>query len=59
MQDVLGGSSFISMNSTDLHFGLGRENTIDRVEIAWPSGMTQVLEDLESNVLHEIVEPAP
>ena len=59
VQDVLGGSSFISMNSTDLHFGLGRENTIDRVEIAWPSGMTQVLEDLESNVLHEIVEPAP
>ena len=47
------------MNSTDLHFGLGRENTIDRVEIAWPSGMTQVLEDLESNMLHEIVEPAP
>ncbi len=59
VQDVVGGSSFISMNSLDLHFGLGRENTFDQVEITWPSGTTQVLDDLELNKLHEIVEPAP
>ena len=59
VQDVLGGSSFISMNSLDLNFGLGTDSTIDQVEIRWPSGARQVLKDLEPNMLHEVVEPAP
>ena len=58
VQDVLGGSSFISMNSLDLHFGLGKNNSIEQVEIRWPSGTVQVLDAVEPNTLHEIVEPA-
>ena len=38
IQDVLGSSSFLSMNCIDLHFGVGDASVVDRVEIQWPSG---------------------
>ena len=37
--------------------GLGETTLIDKVEIRWPSGRVQELQDLEINQLHEIHEP--
>jgi hypothetical protein len=35
-----GGGSYQSTGDPRLHFGLGNRNTIERVEIEWPSGRT-------------------
>ncbi len=58
IQDALGSSSFLSMNCIDLHFGLGTAKMVDRIEVQWPSGVSQVVEDVETNQSFEIVEPA-
>ena len=51
-----GGSSHGQQNSPVLHFGLGREPAIDRVEIAWPSGRVERKTDLKVDAYNEIVE---
>jgi hypothetical protein len=57
VREVLASSSFLSMSSTDVHFGLGNASTVD-VIIEWPSGATTVLTELDMNQLHELIEPA-
>ena len=58
VQDALGSSSFLSMNCIDLHFGIGSASKVDRIEVQWPSGVNQVVDDIEPNQNVEIVEPA-
>jgi hypothetical protein len=41
--DVISGAGFISQNDHRLHFGLGRAAKIDRLEIKWPSGATEII----------------
>ncbi len=41
-----------------VHFGLGRDESVLAVELVWPSGKVQVIEDLEINRLHTLVEPS-
>jgi len=48
---------YLSQSSKILHFGLGDDEHIDRVEIRWPSGTRQIVETPLVDVLHEIVEP--
>jgi enediyne biosynthesis protein E4 len=43
--EVRSGGSYLSQNDLRLHFGLGDSRTVQRIEIAWPSGARQVLED--------------
>jgi hypothetical protein len=38
MDEVRGGSSFYSQNDLALFFGLGKADTLDRIEVRWPSG---------------------
>ena len=57
IQDVLGSSTFLSMNCVDLHFGLGSATQVDRIEVQWPSGRSQVLTDVAVGGIVEIVEP--
>ena len=49
---------YLSQSSKVLHFGLGDDAQIDRVEIRWPSGTRQVLTSLTIDRVHEIAEPA-
>ena len=58
VQDVLGSSSFLSMNCIDLHFGLGKAAKVEKIEVAWPSGVIQVGEDIAVNQSVEIEELA-
>ncbi|MCH7970663.1 MAG: VCBS repeat-containing protein [Chloroflexi bacterium] len=57
IKEVLASSSFLSMSSTDVHFGLGSANKVN-VIIEWPSGITTNLTDQDTNQLHELIEPA-
>lgn len=41
-----------------VHFGLGRDTLVKTLEIVWPSGITQKLENVEANQVLELVEPS-
>jgi hypothetical protein len=55
-QVVSGGIGFCSQNQRALHFGIGASDAVEKVIIAWPSGLEQVLPALEINQLHRIKE---
>jgi hypothetical protein len=53
-----GKSGYLSQSVLPLYFGLGDAETIDRIEVDWPSGRKQVqTERLGINRTLEIVEP--
>ena len=56
--EVLGSSSFMSMSSLDLSFGLGVAEEASEITIFWPSGLRQVLRDVRADQVLEIEEPA-
>lgn len=43
---VHGGVTFLSQGDRRVHFGLGEAERIERLEIVWPGGQAQVLNDL-------------
>ena len=42
------GSSYLSHSASALNFGLGTKAKVDRLEIRWPDGKEEVLENLEA-----------
>jgi hypothetical protein len=48
-RDVQSGSSYLSQNDLRVHFGLGQADRADRLEVRWPSGVTDVVEHLQAN----------
>jgi hypothetical protein len=58
VQEVSGGSGFCAQNQRRLHFGLGRNAQIEKVEIRWPSGKIQTLEAVEIGKINKVKEPA-
>ena len=48
--------SYESANDKRLHFGLGTATTA-KIEIAWPSGIRQTLNDVHADQFLEVVEP--
>ncbi len=49
MKGVFSGSSFLSQDTTILHFGLANYDKADEIEIHWPSGSKTVLKDIKAN----------
>ena len=47
----------LSQNDPRIHFGIDKNEVIDRIEIIWPSGKVQVLENIKANQVVEIKEP--
>ena len=53
-----GKSGYLAQSSYPLYFGLGDNTEIDRIEVRWPSGATQVVDhSIETNTLLQINEP--
>ena len=50
-------SGFLSQSSKTVHFGLGSRAKIDWVEITWPRGARQRIDNPAINRWHPIVEP--
>ncbi len=59
LQELSASTTFLSMNSLELTFGLGDADIVDRIEIEWPSGLDQVIEDVNVNQRIEIDEGKP
>ena len=49
VQEVRAGSSIMCSNDPRCHFGLGDNAIVDRLEIHWPSGIVQILENVTAN----------
>lgn len=49
MDEVRSGGSNLSQNDLRLHFGLGGAERIDRIEVTWPSGRSEVFAGLKAN----------
>ena len=58
VQEVRAGSSYLSMDSVDLEFGLGQATVVDEIEVLWPSGRRQVLSNIPVDQVMAVVEPA-
>jgi hypothetical protein len=48
---------YASSTRAPLHFGLGAATSADRIEIRWPSGTVQALENLAAGKVHTVREP--
>jgi hypothetical protein len=49
LREVQSGSSYLTQHDLRAHFGLGAANRSERLEIRWPNGATEVVEDLPAN----------
>lgn len=50
------GVSYLSQSSRALHFGLGTADRVDKLEVHWHAGATNVFESLDVNATYELVE---
>ncbi len=49
IDEVRSGGSYISQNDLRIHFGIGKAEKIDLLEIRWPSGQVDTLRDVKPN----------
>jgi enediyne biosynthesis protein E4 len=47
---------YLSQNDPRIHFGLGKNTTIDKIEVKWPSGTIQELTQVKANQILNIKE---
>lgn len=48
-KEIRGGMGYAQQNSPELHFGLGENTVVPRVEVFWPSGAYQQFEQVAAN----------
>jgi len=58
VRQVNPAGGYLSHSSRVVHFGLGDHTKVDRIEIRWPRGIVQRLDNPEINTLLQIREPA-
>lgn len=60
-QTIQAGSqaSYLSQNSSIIHFGLGIQSVADALTITWPSGEVQAFKQIPVNHMYEISESRP
>ena len=57
VQEAQAGSSYLSMDSVELEFGIGGASIVEEVTIIWPSGRIQTLANLLVNQVVKVTEP--
>ena len=50
-------TGYLSQNDPRMHFGLAKNDTVEKIEIKWPSGKVQVLENIKANQILTVKEP--
>jgi hypothetical protein len=54
---VTTAGSYLSSSDKRVHFGLGKEQIVESVEIRWPSGIVQTLRNIPADQIMQIDEP--
>ena len=49
--------SYLAAHDPRVHFGLGEDERAAKIEVRWPSGIRQVLENVKSNQILTVTEP--
>ncbi|HKG21422.1 MAG TPA: ASPIC/UnbV domain-containing protein, partial [Blastocatellia bacterium] len=47
--EVRSGGSYFSQNDLRVHFGLGKRDKVKSIEIRWPDGQAEMLNDVSAN----------
>ncbi len=50
-------TGYLSQNDPRIHFGLSKNAMIEQIEIKWPSGKVQVLNNIKANQILTVKEP--
>jgi hypothetical protein len=56
IDEVRSGGSYVSQNDLRVHFGIGKADKIDLLEIRWPSGEVDTLKEIKPNQLIYVKE---
>ena len=56
MKEVKHSYGYLSSNDPRVVFGLGEEHSVDEVTIHWPSGIVQVLKDIDADQILTVQE---
>jgi hypothetical protein len=56
IRDVKAGSSYLGQNDLRVHFGMGSRTVAERLEILWPSGAVDTVENLDANQIVTVLE---
>ncbi|MGE3821628.1 MAG: ASPIC/UnbV domain-containing protein, partial [Isosphaeraceae bacterium] len=56
VRDLPGGGGYLSASEPRIYLGLGDVRRIERLEVAWPSGLTEVWRDLETSGIARVIE---
>ena len=56
LREVKAGSSYLGQNDVRQHFGLGDGTRVDRLEVRWPSGRVDVVQDLPADAIVSVRE---
>jgi len=56
IDEVRSGGSYISQNDLRVHFGLGKVDKVDLLEIRWPSGQVDTLKEVKADQLIYVKE---
>jgi hypothetical protein len=51
IDEVRSGGGYFSQNDLRVHFGLGKAEKVDVLEIRWPSGQVDTVKDIKANQL--------
>jgi hypothetical protein len=55
-EEIHSGGSYLSQNDLRVHFGLGSATKIDSVEVRWPSGKLDTVNNLEADKFYAVLE---
>jgi hypothetical protein len=58
IDEVRSGGGYISQNDLRIHFGLGKAEKVESIEVRWPSGQVDTVRDVAANRLVYIKEGA-
>jgi hypothetical protein len=54
LSEIRSGGSYLSQNDLRLHFGLGDAGRIDKVEVLWPNGKSQVFQNVAADCFYHL-----
>ena len=49
IDEVRSGGGYFAQNDLRVHFGLGKAEKVDLLEIRWPNGFVETLKDIQAN----------
>ena len=53
----MSSSGYLSQSDYRIHFGLGKSNVAQKIEVRWPSGKFQILKNIKANQIITLNEP--